>query len=78
MKITRSMLKSVALKPFDKTMYMGFSGVESPCPFYSEFEVFGTQYLLIIDGAYAELYSEQDLLDATEPSDICEDIRQLP
>lgn len=73
MKITRKLLSALPFRPFSKTDYYGFSGVESPVPLIAETD----DLLVIIDGQYAELYTATDLVEGLEPTDTCEDIRLL-
>ena len=73
MKITREFLRSLNFRPFEKTDYFGFCGVESPVPLIAEKD----NILVIIDGIYAELYitSENGEIDCV---DTCDNIRELP
>lgn len=54
-KISRQLIDSLNFRKFDKTDYFGFAGVSSPIPLIAENEDEGI--LMIIDGAYAELYA---------------------
>ena len=56
------------MNDFDK---MGFAGVSSPVPLIAEF---GEKYLVIIDGAYAEVTD----CDELQLVDSCDDITELP
>lgn len=73
MKITRELLSSLTFRVFTKTDYYGFSGVESPVPLIAETD----EFLVIIDGSYAELYTAADLAEGLEPTDQVDDIRLL-
>ena len=73
MKISRRLLASLAFRPFTKTDYYGFSGVESPVPMIAETD----KICVIIDGNYAELY-EFDIDGSFDCVDVCENIRELP
>lgn len=53
---------------FDK---QGFAGVSSPVPLIAEY---GDNYLVIIDGCYAEITDINEL----ELVDSCDDINELP
>ena len=69
--ISRKFLASLnfrVMTDFDK---MGFAGVSSPVPLIAEY---GSKYLVIIDGCYAEVtdYKELQLVDS------CDDINELP
>lgn len=72
MKITRSLLQSLTFRPFTRTDYYGFSGVESPIPMIAE----TPEFTVVIDGDYAELYLSGDDLDGA--ADQCDSIRALP
>ena len=74
-KISRDLIKSLDFKPFEKSDYYGFSGVESPIPLIAENQFEGI--LMIIDGDYAELYcfdgdGNMELVDQVDS------IRNLP
>lgn len=71
--ITREFLASLPFRPFQKTDYYGFSGVESPVPLIAETD----EFLAIIDGQYCEVYTTADLEAGTEPTYQVEDIRLL-
>lgn len=75
MKITRSLLQSLSFRPFTKTDYYGFSGVESPVPFIAEDNE--RNILVILDGNYAELY-QFEIDGSFDCVDTCENIRELP
>lgn len=70
-KITRELLTSLTFRPFTKQDWYGFQGCESPIPMIAEAE----DFLVIIDGDYAELYVHDDEFGAV---DTCESIRELP
>lgn len=73
MKITRRLLSSLTFRPFTKTDYYGFSGVESPVPLIAETD----KIVVIIDGDSAELYQFE--VDGTfDCVDVCDNIRELP
>jgi len=69
--ITRKFLASLDFKVMTETDKMGFAGVSSPVPLIAEY---GSKYLVIIDGNYAEVtdVEELDLVDS------CDDITELP
>lgn len=69
--LTREFLSTFKFRPFDKADYMGFGGVESPCPMIADRD----SYLIIIDGDYCELYLDGYEFGAFET---CENIRELP
>ena len=69
-KITRELIASLEFRPFGPMDYMGFQGVESPIPLIAESE----DFLVIIDGDYAELYIHDYEFGAF---DTCENIREL-
>lgn len=73
MKITRELLSGLTFRTFTKEDYYGFSGVESPVPLIAETD----ELCVIIDGSYAELYTAEDLFEGLEPTDFCENIREL-
>lgn len=75
MKITRSLLESLSFRPFTKNDYYGFAGVQSPCPMIAEGISNGQEFMVILDGDYAELYT-QECVDGA--ADTCENIRELP
>jgi hypothetical protein len=69
--ISRKFLASLnfsVMTEFDK---MGFAGVSSPVPLIAEY---GSKYLVIIDGCYAEVTDVESL----ELVDSCDDVRELP
>lgn len=67
--LTRKFLSSLSFRPFDKTDYYGFAGVQSPVPLIAEF---ADKYLVIIDGDYAEIID----IDG-EMVEFCDNIRDL-
>ena len=69
--ITRKFLASLDFKVMTKTDKMGFAGVSSPVPLIAEY---GSKYLVIIDGCYAEITDCEEL----ELVDSCDDINELP
>jgi hypothetical protein len=73
-KISRELIKSLSFRPFDKTDYYGFAGVESPVPLIAENDDEGI--LMIIDGELAELYAYDGCANF-ECVDQCENIREL-
>jgi len=73
MKISRRLLSSLTFRPFTKTDYYGFAGVQSPVPLIAETD----SICVIIDGDTAELY-QFDVDDTFDCVDICENIRELP
>ncbi len=67
--LSRSFLRGLEFRNFTQNDYYGFAGVSSPVPMISD----NGGYLVIIDGVYAEVYSEDgDLLEQ------CDDIMYLP
>jgi len=68
--LTREYLKSLTFKPFDDAMFEGFAGVNSPVPFYADD---GDEFLVILDGDYAELYDEHGFR-----VEFCESVSGLP
>lgn len=74
-KISRELLESLTFRPFTKTDYFGFSGVESPVPMIAENDDEGI--CVIIDGNVAELYAYDGCANF-ECVDVCENIRELP
>jgi hypothetical protein len=73
--ISRELIKSLTFRPFDKTDYYAFSGVESPIPLIAENEDEGI--LMIVDGPIAELYADTGD-GGYDCVDVCDDIRLLP
>ena len=69
--ITRDLLASLEFRVMDKNDRMGFMGCESPVSLIAEY---GTKYLVVIDGSYAEICDVEEL----QLVDSCDDIRQLP
>ena len=68
-KLSRELLKSLKFRVFDAIDYHGFAGVESPVPLIAENEDEGI--LVVVDGAYAELYcfdgeGTMELVDQTD------------
>jgi hypothetical protein len=72
--ISRKFLASLDFKVMTETDKMGFAGVSSPVPLIAEYAEYGSKYLVIIDGCYAEVtdVEELDLVDS------CDDINELP
>ena len=69
-KITRELLAGLTFRPFTKQDWYGFQGCESPVPFIAEEE----DFLVILDGDYAELYVHDYEFGAV---DTCDSIREL-
>jgi hypothetical protein len=69
--ITRKFLSSLNFSVMTESDKMGFAGVSSPVPLIAEY---GSKYLVIIDGCYAEVTDVENL----ELVDSCDDIRELP
>lgn len=69
-KITRELLAGLTFRPFTKNDWYGFQGCESPVPFIAEEE----DFLVILDGDYAELYVHDYEFGAV---DTCDSIREL-
>ena len=66
--LSRSFLRGLEFRNFTQNDYYGFAGVSSPVPMISD----NGGYLVIIDGVYAEVYSEDgELLEQ------CNDIMEL-
>ena len=74
MKITRELLESLEFRVFTKNDYYGFGGVLSPVPLIAEGIRNGSEFIVIIDGDYAELYTQEYDEGAV---DTCENIREL-
>jgi hypothetical protein len=55
-KISRELLETLKFRVFTKNDYFGFAGVNSPVPLIAENDMEGI--LVIIDGAYCELYAD--------------------
>lgn len=76
MKITRSLLNKLTFRPFSAHDYMAFGGVSSPCPMIAEGkDADGNDFLVVLDGGYAELYTENTENGAAT---FCDDITELP
>ena len=72
--ITSTFLTQLTFKPFDRAMWEGFQGCESPIPFYAEYtDENEAEWLVILDGASCEVWDEHGFL-----ADRCVDIKQLP
>ena len=69
--ITRKFLSSLDFKVMTEFDKQGFAGVSSPVPLIAEY---GDNYLVIIDGCYAEITDINEL----ELVDSCDDINELP
>ena len=69
--ITRKFLASLNFRVMTENDKMGFAGVESPVSLIAEY---GDNYLVIIDGAYAEVTDVNEL----QLVDSCDDINELP
>ena len=68
--ITRKFLASLNFRVMTEFDKMGFAGVSSPVPLIAEY---GSDYLVIIDGAYAEVTDVNEL----QLVDSCDDINEL-
>ena len=68
--ISRKFLASLDFKVMTENDKMGFAGVSSPVPLIAEY---GDNYLVIIDGAYAEVNDVNEL----QLVDSCDDINEL-
>jgi len=69
--ISRKFLASLNFRVMTEFDKMGFAGVSSPVPLIAEY---GDNYLVIIDGAYAEVTDVNEL----QLVDSCDDINELP
>ena len=69
--IDREFLKGLTFRVMDENDKMGFAGVQSPVPLIAEY---GSKYLVIIDGCYAEVTDCEEL----QLVDSCDDINELP
>ena len=67
--LSRSFLRGLEFRNFTQNDYYGFASVSSPVPMISD----NGGYLVIIDGVYAEVYSEDGCL-----LEQCDDIMDLP
>ena len=74
-KISRQLLESLNFRVFDKEDYYGFAGVSSPVPLIAENADEGI--LVIIDGAYCELYADTGD-GGYEVIDMVSNINELP
>lgn len=74
-KISRELIKSLSFREFTQNDYYGFAGVNSPIPLIADKEDEGI--LMIIDGAYAELYA-YDGDGAFDVVDTVDNINELP
>lgn len=68
--ISRKFLSSLNFRVMTENDKMGFAGVSSPVPLIAEY---GSDYLVIIDGAYAEVTDVNEL----QLVDSCDDINEL-
>ena len=68
--ISRKFLASLNFRVMNEFDKMGFAGVSSPVPLIAEY---GDNYLVIIDGAYAEVTDVNEL----QLVDSCDDINEL-
>jgi hypothetical protein len=71
-KYDRAFFKQFTFRPFTKEDYYGFSGVESPVPLIAD----NGEFLVILDGIYAEIYDAEAIQNMTEPYQIM-DVRTL-
>jgi len=69
--ISRKFLSSLNFRVMTESDKMGFAGVSSPVPLIAEY---GSKYLVIIDGCYAEVTD----CDELQLVDSCDDINELP
>jgi hypothetical protein len=68
--ITRKFLAGLNFSVMTESDKMGFAGVSSPVPLIAEY---GSKFLVIIDGCYAEVTDVESL----ELVDSCDDINEL-
>lgn len=68
--ITREFLQALTWKPFDRMMWEGFAGCNSPVPFYAETS---EDILVVLDGNFCEVFNADGEVLAS-----CEDVTQLP
>jgi hypothetical protein len=73
-KISRELLENLKFRVFTKNDYFGFAGVNSPVPLIAENDMEGI--LVIIDGAYCELYADTGD-GGFECIDTCDNINEL-
>ena len=69
--ISRKFLSGLNFSVMTDSERMGFAGCESPVSLIAEY---GSKFLVIIDGNYAEVCDVESL----ELVDSCDDIRALP
>jgi hypothetical protein len=70
----RDFFSSLKFRVFDTDDYYGFAGVTSPVPLIAETD----EFLVIIDGCYAEVYTTESFENCDGPVAQFDDIRDLP
>jgi hypothetical protein len=72
-KFDREFFSSLKFRVFSPDDYYGFAGVTSPVPLIAE----NDDYLVIIDGCYAEIYTTSGFENCDGPEVQIDDIRDL-
>lgn len=77
MKLTRELIADgrIAFRVFNSYDYDGFAGVTSPIPLIGEGTIDGVDVLIVIDGAYGEIYTSEN--DYECPTDQVENINLM-
>ena len=72
--ISRKFLASLEFRRFNEHDYMGFGGVQSPVPLIAD----SGEFLVIVDGNYAEIYDAESIENCSGPSFQIDNISELP
>lgn len=73
MKFDRAFFESLNFSVMSKFDRMGFAGCTSPVPLIAD----NGEFLVVVDGCYAEIYTAADLENCTGASYQIDDIREL-
>jgi hypothetical protein len=74
MNFDRAFFASLDFKVMTETEKMGFAGVSSPVPLIAD----NGEFLVIIDGNYAEIYDADSIENCNGPSFQIDNISELP
>ena len=70
----RAFFSSLKFSVMTETEKMGFAGVQSPVPLIAD----SGEFLVIVDGVYAEIYDADSVENCSGPSATIENITELP
>ena len=74
MNFDRAFFASLNFRVMTETDKMGFAGVSSPVPLIAD----SGEFLVIVDGNYAEIYDAESMENCNGPSFQIDNISELP